>query len=259
MKLMISVGKGEKCMRLWNLVTGKKAGVLNFERGILGEVGEGRFSSGEGRKVAWGNTEEGGEEFCVGFERGVLVFGMDSKARCKVVPEPRSKIHQLCYVQVDEDIQILALSAEDGRILFYSTRPTDLATPTAVEGKDTPLPSAKLIAQLGGKEAGLTGRIKDFTTLRVEGSDDFFIVAGSSDGALRLWKLSTTDIAHAKEKPKQVRTLLGTYETNNRITCLKAFVMLPKIDSSESEELEDFEGFDEDGEGVDSESSSDSE
>ena len=73
LKLMVSVGKGEKCMRLWNLVTGKKAGVLTFGRELLQEVGEGRWSSGEGRKVEWDSK---GEEFAVGFERGVLVFGM---------------------------------------------------------------------------------------------------------------------------------------------------------------------------------------
>ncbi|KAF4625193.1 hypothetical protein G7Y89_g12974 [Cudoniella acicularis] len=159
MKLMISVGKGEKCMRLWNLVTGKKAGVLNFERDMLSEVGEGKFTSGEGRKVAWGATDAG-EEFCVGFDKGALVFGMDSKPKCKVVPQTRekgqrwTKIHQLCYLQVDEeeDIQVLAVSTEDGRILFYSTRPADLVTSEAEKGKEAPLPSAKLIAILDGKD-----------------------------------------------------------------------------------------------------------
>ena len=72
-KLMVSVGKGEKCMRLWNLVTGKKAGVLTFGRELLQEVEEGRWSSGEGRKVEWDSK---GEEFAVAFERGVVVFGM---------------------------------------------------------------------------------------------------------------------------------------------------------------------------------------
>lgn len=73
MKLMVSVGKGEKCMRLWNLVTGKKAGVLNFERDLLQGIGERKWASGEGRKVEWNSL---GEEFVVGFERGAAVFGM---------------------------------------------------------------------------------------------------------------------------------------------------------------------------------------
>ena len=72
MKLMLSVGKGENCMRLWNLVTGKKAGVLNFERNVLKGVGEGKWASGEGRKVRWNSV---GEEFVVAFERGCVVYG----------------------------------------------------------------------------------------------------------------------------------------------------------------------------------------
>ena len=265
MKLMISVGKGEKSMRLWNLVTGKKAGVLNFERGILSEVGEGRHSSGEARKVAWGSTDAG-DEFCVGFERGILVFGMDSKPKCKVVPEPRSKIHQLQYIQFqeEEDSQLLAVSTEagkilfystrpadleteDGKILFYSTRPADLEIAPTVEGKDAQLPSAKLVAQLGGKDAGLAGRIKDFTVVKLdEGwSKDIYIITAGSDGSVRIWTLNpSADLMAQEGELKQVGKLLGTYETGNRITCLKAFVMLPSVEGAE-EVIEDFEGFDE--------------
>lgn len=261
MKLMISVGKGEKCMRLWNLVTGKKAGVLNFDRGILGEVGEGRHSSGEGRKVAWGSTDAG-DEFCVGFERGALVFGMDSKPKCKVVPEPRTKLHVLCYVQIGEedDVQLMALSTEDGRILFYSTKKEDLIEATVADGKEAQLPSAKLIAQLGGKDVGLSGRIKDFSVLTVgEGSTkEFIVVAAGSDGALRLWKISALkDLASHNGKVKQIGKLLGTCETGNRITCLKAFVMLPKIEGAEDDDIGDLEELEE--EDVAEESDSDSE
>jgi len=257
MKLMISVGKGEKCMRLWNLVTGKKAGVLSFERGILGEVGEGRFSSGEGRRVAWGSVEEQ-DEFCVGFERGALVFGMDCKPKCKVVPEPRTKIHQLCYMLVDQadDTQVMAVSTDEGRILFYSTRPADLLTSSTVEGKEATLPAAKLIAQLGGKDVALSGRVKDFTVLNIDGDDSkhSIIVAGGSDGAVRIWKISSSDLVSHQGDPKQIGTLLGTCETNNRITCLKAFVMLPSVDEEIDEE--EFEGFDDEGNKNDSDSSS---
>lgn len=261
MKLMISVGKGEKCMRLWNLVTGKKAGVLNFDRGILAEVGEGRHNTGEGRKVAWGSTDAG-DEFCVGFERGVLVYGMDSKPKCKVVPEPRTKLHELCYVQVGEedDDQLMAVSTEDGRILFYSTKEEDLIPAKAVEGKEAQLPTAKLIAQLGGKDAGLSSRIKDFSVLPIgEGSaKGFIVVAAGSDGAIRLWRLSPSkDLASHSGEVKQVGKLLGTTETGNRITCLKAFVMLPKVEGEEDDdEIGEFEGLDDDGEGEESDSDS---
>ncbi len=250
MKLMITVGKGEKSMRLWNLVTGKKAGVLNFERRILNEVGEGKFSSGEGRKVAWGSTDEG-EEFMVGFEKGCLVYGMDCKTKCKVVLDGRTKIQQMCYVQVEEkeDVQVIAISTEDGRILFYSTKPADLIEPAVVEGKEPQLPSARLLAQLGGKAVNLSGRIKDFAVLSFgeKANRKFVIVAAGSDGAVRLWILSPSkDLVSHKEKAKQVGELLGTYETNNRITCVKAFVMLPPIEGAEDDDIEDGEGLEDD-------------
>ena len=73
MKLMLSVGRGEKCMRLWNLMTGKKAGVLDFSKDILRGVGEGKWTGGEGKKVEW---NEEGTKFVAGFERGAVVFGM---------------------------------------------------------------------------------------------------------------------------------------------------------------------------------------
>ena len=75
MKLMLSVGKSEKCMRLWNLVTGKKAGVLNFGREVLVAANERKWSSGEGRKITWDSQ---GEEFAVTFERGAVAFGIVS-------------------------------------------------------------------------------------------------------------------------------------------------------------------------------------
>jgi protein MAK11 len=236
LKLMISVGKGEKCMRLWNLVTGKKAGVLNFGSEVLSEIGEGRFGSGEGRKVAWGSTEVG-EEFCVGFEWGILVFGMDSKPRCKIVPNPRTKVHQLCYISISEEDEtsVLAVSTEDGRVLFYSTSPENLIPTPAVEGKESPLPSAKLTAYIGGKEAGISSRIKDFAVLKIE-AGRLVIVGGSSDGSIRLWKLATGDLgARGQKGTKQVGHFLGVYETGNRITCLKAFVMLQRTEGDEDE------------------------
>ncbi|KAI1505545.1 WD40-repeat-containing domain protein [Biscogniauxia marginata] len=246
MKLMISVSKGERCMRLWNLMTAKRAGVLNFGRDILQEAGEGRHSTGEGRKVVWGATEDG-DEFCVGFDRDLVVFGMDSTPKCRVMPEPRRKVHQFCYVVTDSasDSSLLAVSTEDGRILFFSTKSEDLTSSNSKgEKKTEPLPVAKLIGQVGGKEAGILGRIKDFAISRVpdEKGSHFIISTGSSDGKLRVFKLAVAELDEARksEAPKQVGKLLGTYETHNRVTCVEAFVMIPRPEGVEDSE-DDFE------------------
>ncbi|KAK8255117.1 WD40-repeat-containing domain protein [Phyllosticta capitalensis] len=247
-KVLISVSKGEKCMRLWNLMTGKKASVLAFDRDLLQNVGEGRWSSGEGRKLEW---EPEGKEWVVAFERGFVIYDLDSRPIAQTLPRPMTKLHQLHYVPNLPSTagSVLAASTEDGRILFYSSAST--VTPAASsdavkKGREVAVPSCRLLAQLGGRAAGLTSRIKDFEILPVaEGADRYFIITGSSDGAVKVWRLNGEDLVAALEQPeeandakkeklsnvsntlaaKQVGELLGTHEGGNRITCLKAFVM----------------------------------
>ncbi|PGH15704.1 hypothetical protein AJ79_02298 [Helicocarpus griseus UAMH5409] len=264
MKLMLTVGRGEKCMRLWNLVTGKKAGVLNFERKILESVLEGKYSTGEGRRISWDSE---GEEFTVAFERGAVVFGIDSVPTRVLLPSPRTKLHQMKYVDVGMSSgnkrELLAMSTEDGRILFYSTKAS-----VSTESKDDskpPLPAGQLIAQLGGKEHGQQGRIKDFEVLPVKmqgWKSTFLIVTSGSDGAVKLWVLTEKEFPESPKKAKtpsnaqngassdnavaQVGKLLGMYESGNRITCMKAFVMLAPdagdLDYSDLAESEEEEG-----------------
>lgn len=249
MKVMISVSKGERSMRLWNLVTGKKAGVLEFGRDVLQEIGEGKRSTGEGRKVVWGGNDETGDEFAVGFDRDIIVFGMDSKVRCRVMPDARTKIHEFSYVKLDADSEatVLAVSTEDGRILFFSTKVDDLAAPE----EDKKLPQAKLLAQMGGKAAGVSGRVKDFRVVQAEETPDvWYIASASSDGKLRVWELTREELKPKKKTAKEVPQagkLLGTYETQNRITCMEAFVMIPRPEGvEESEDEQDFEDEDSD-------------
>ncbi|PKS06806.1 hypothetical protein jhhlp_006881 [Lomentospora prolificans] len=250
LKTMISVSKGERCMRLWNLVTGKKAGVLNFGRQLLRDVGEGKHSPGEGRKVCWGQGEKG-DEFAVGFDRGVVVFGADAVARCKVLGNAKSKVHEVSYVQFGEEgNSLLAVSTEDGKVMFFSTRPEDLVRAEkkddGEDDDDEVLPSAKLIASVGGKEDGVTSRIKDFTVLRKGdgASEILYVIGGSSDGKIRIWKMSAASLekaAEGKEESTKVGKLLGVYGTQNRITCLESFEMIPRpegVDESEDEEDE---------------------
>ncbi|KAL4878506.1 WD40-repeat-containing domain protein [Aspergillus karnatakaensis] len=251
MKLMLSVGKGEKCMRLWNLVTGKKAGVLNFNRDILQSVKEGRWSTGEGRKIVWDTK---GEEFAVAFEWGAVLFGIDSTPICRVVPTPRSKLHEIRYVSLgssNDDSELFAVSTEDGRIIFYSTK--SLRQPE--EDDDSSIPYAEPVAQLGGRAHGFPGRTKDFAVLSLKGQpgvtdDDFAVVTANSEGVVRVWLLLGSELRKQSSGADDIKTgtLLDSYETGNRITCLRAFVMLPAEDSI-LEDLEDSESsFDEESE-----------
>jgi protein MAK11 len=256
-KLMLSVSKGEKCMRLWNLVTGKKAGVLTFSREMLQAAGEGRFSTGEGRRVVW-DTE--GEEFAVAFERGVLVFGVDCQVKAHIIPTPRTKIHQMYYLPGGTPgalTNILAIATEDGRIMFYNTNfidETKAAKPAPTSnGKPAKEPESKpctLIAQLGGPATGITGRVKDFQIMPT--LVGYVIISGGSDGSIRLWNLRADELQTQQsaeaDKPgsgftaKQVGTIIGTHSIGSRITCLKAFVMTGKVEEAAEDDEEEWAG-----------------
>jgi protein MAK11 len=150
--------------------------------------------------------------------------------------------------------------------MFYATAPS-VAAGIGEDSSEAGFPDCRLLGQLGGRSVGLGGRIKDFEILEVPSGDpqpgdrEFITVTGSSDGAVRLWRIKAYEIlqsfkangSSASEKqrsttrtgsndtdmakpnspsPRQIGTLVGTYETGNRITCLKAFVMVDRIDAS---------------------------
>jgi len=254
-KVMVSVGRNERCMRLWNLVTGKRAGVLQFERALLEAVGEGKYGSGEGRCVRW---DAEGEEFVVGFERGVAVFGMDCRVKGVVQLSGRTKVQQCRYVDGLEGV--VAVSTDDGRICFFSTAALERSEPADGE-KSQSIPQCKWLAQLGGQEAEIIGRAKDFIVLPMpsnredgEASNECLVNIGYSDGAIRVWFLNLQELTSSqpttngtgshsaasdskepaangsKGETRLVGRLLATYETGNRITCLTAFVMSGNAD-----------------------------
>lgn len=174
----------------------------------------------------------------------------DSKPRCRILPSPMTKIHQLRYIELltesEPTTELLAVSTEDGRIVFFSTKTED-ANETMEAGGKSHLPTPGAVGQLGGKADGMTGRIKDFEILKFTAGEvpngSLLIVTGSSDGSIRLWILDGAQLS-TEHKPLnsafsshgvdaksdapqtcQVGKLFGTYETGNRITCLKAFLM----------------------------------
>lgn len=139
----------------------------------------------------------------------------------------------------DEEQQkdLLAISTEDGRVIFYSTEKLQDVT-----DEESTIPEATVVAQLGGKQAGFPGRIKDFEVLSLteqakEIRDGFLVVTGNSDGVVRIWKISSEDLTLAKggkdsKETRQIGKVLSVYETGNRITCLASFIMLPAEDPS---------------------------
>ncbi|KAI5857602.1 WD40-repeat-containing domain protein [Tricharina praecox] len=254
-KILLSVGAGERAVRMWNLMTGRKAGVLAFGKEVLPpRIGK------EGMRVEWAAD---GESYAVAFDRGVIVFGMDSKPRVRIETSGKSKIHMMRFVQVPKGLlgqeteEVLALSTEDGRMLFYSTTAEEL---------DSPI----LLGTLGGRSMGMPGRVKDFIVMRAEGR--IFVITAGSDGVVRVFDLcgegsgievveedeaeggaekkAKTEGLEEKKGDRQVGKLVGMYETARRITCMTAMLM-----QEGGEEEQEDEEMGEAGEGEEEESS----
>lgn len=142
----------------------------------------------------------------------------------------------------------MAVSTEGGQILFYNTN-LESRTNAAGPIQEDFFPTIQAIGELGSSQGENAGRIKDFEILTLAGNEGpvkhLIIVAGSSNGTIQLWILdpsrfatevrsftSDADPSKAAKAPmpevlpaRQLGHLLGTYHTDNRITCLKAFVM----------------------------------
>jgi protein MAK11 len=174
-----------------------------------------------------------------------------------VLPTPRTKIHEIRYVP-DVESDILSISTEDGRILFFGD--SDPQIPAAStnghvpngktsSSKEPSLPNCKLIGQLGGATLGISSRIKDYIFLSPQSNSDnddskpLLLVTAGSDGSIRIWALekeelivNEQDLDKEKKEIRQLGRLLGTYETANRITCLQAFVMTGDAEAPDVEE-----------------------
>ena len=156
---------------------------------------------------------------------------------------------------------MLAVSTEDGRILFYSSTASKLSeTDESQSNQENGL--REPICQLGGKQSGLTGRIKDFEVMEIPTTRPtsicFIVITASSDGSIRLWSLTENELnmdndltasthlskevdniisskIELEPQPHQVGRLLGLYESGRRITCLQAFIM-PDVSKKTAEE-----------------------
>lgn len=119
----------------------------------------------------------------------------------------------------DGSKELLAVSTDDGRVLFYSTKEISASSDSST------IPDAQLVGQVGGKASGLPGRIKGFEILDMSNFDKwkgaYLLVTSGSDGVIRIWSLKIKE----NNSEGLSSTLLDSYETGNRITCMVAFVM----------------------------------
>lgn len=115
--------------------------------------------------------------------------------------------------------RVLAVSTEDGRVLFYSNEPDTEPQSQSGEAHQTPNtteppfpPSALFLGQVGGPETGIYSRIKDFMILTPPSSLPavLFVVTASSDGAIRIWRIDRDEFCRSPKIPSPVETTEAT-------------------------------------------------
>ncbi|EWC43935.1 hypothetical protein DRE_01287 [Drechslerella stenobrocha 248] len=242
-KLALSVSKNERAVRMWNLMTGRKAGVLAFPRTIPRLI---TGVSGEGIKVVWRAGKDGG--YAVMFERGVVLFGADSEVKSTIIASPLSKVHQLKFLQLeleqDAGVEELCfIATEDGRVIVYPSPQSDSDAEPDSSSTSTPkddtkaIPIATVLPPTPDKS-----RIKDFDILPHTSGDKgkYFLTTANSEGIIRVYALDFTKAAlngEALGKRQKIDKdadkdgvapiatdgfahMLGEYNTSRRITCL---------------------------------------
>ncbi|KAF3940864.1 hypothetical protein ABW19_dt0208008 [Dactylella cylindrospora] len=253
-KLALTVSRNEKAVRMWNLMTGRKAGVLAFSRDVPRTI---TGVSGEGIKVMW--RGKGDDGYAVMFERGVVLFGGDSVVKGKIVASPISKLCQVKFLNVDlgkGSEEICFVGTEDGRVLVFLIPSGDQELGSQKGGGPAEEDDEKgneispvLIDTIRptGAAAAERSRVKDFDVLPHPSSDSttqFFLATANSEGIVRVYaldfaKVSVGEIQASKKqkvekaaqdadaKTEGMKTgaegfsmMVGEHDTARRIMCL---------------------------------------
>ncbi|CCE81830.1 Piso0_002505 [Millerozyma farinosa CBS 7064] len=177
-------------VRLWNLMTSKKAATLKIEgRDHLGQAPE---------FVRWSAN---GQYFIVGLLNQILVY---NTSRAKIVKKVKFKTTLMCMENwIIDGEEWLVLGQSNGVIEFYSHKKdfvVDLDTQEALLESDLK-PSFTL--------RGHTNRIKDLALHRESG--DIYLISVSSDGKIVVWDMD-----------QQVRDQIAVYDTGERLNCVVA-------------------------------------
>jgi len=133
------------------------------------------------------------------FERGVVLFGKDSRVSGVVTVTPVSKVHQVEFLEIEER-EVMFVGTEDGRVCVYGIDTADAPSnedaaenwnvetdkdPLSLSQPSTPV----LLATIGGRKAGVASRIKDFGLLSYPDTTIRYLTTAGSDGIIRVYTL----------------------------------------------------------------------
>ncbi|CAN3375178.1 hypothetical protein DIURU_001120 [Diutina rugosa] len=181
-RVAISVS-ADHTIRLWNLLTAKKAAVLKIKgKDHLGQYGD---------FVRWSAS---GDNFIVGLQNQLLIY---ATTEAKIIHKMKIPRTLMCgQVYTIEGTEYFVAGLGNGTIQFYLL--SDL-----IEGKET----------VAFELVGHANRIKDLTLF--SGPEDTqgipYLISVSSDGRLVVWDLR-----------ESVRDQVAVYDTGERLNCVVA-------------------------------------
>ncbi|KAI5958601.1 MAK11 [Candida theae] len=194
-RVAISVSQ-DKTIRLWNLMTAKKAAVLKIKgKDHLGQSGE---------FVKWSHT---GDYFVVGLHNQVLLY---KTSTAKIVKKYKFKSTVMCIdlLKID-DKEWLVIGFGDGSIGFY-----DFETLLNNIGDDAEDQEQKILDNKAEviepifTLRGHTNRIKGITFMQNQDTQNVpLLISVSSDGKIVVWNLTLKD-------------QVAVYDTGERLNCV---------------------------------------
>lgn len=183
-RIAISVGN-DNSLRLWNLMTAKKASALKLNKREHGEL----------FKCAWAG--ENGKYFILGFDRKIVIYSIETSRPIGRVLKLNSGLQNLAVYSVN-DVEYVVASLSNGVIIFVPVEELTKESEDELTLSELPESAFKLV--------GHGVRVKDFSFFEYEPSGVKYMTSVSSDGNIVVWDLNTRD-------------QVAVYNTSDRLNC----------------------------------------
>lgn len=187
-RVAVSVGE-DKTVRLWNLMTVKKAAVLKVKND---------WQAGE--RVKWSLK---GDYFFVGLLNKVLVYNTSEAKIVKELPF-KTPLMQI-EVQKIDDVEYVVAGLGSGALAFYALEDLIEKKEDTDEDEEDEEQEQKTI-EPAFRLHGHTKRVKDFKFYKQNGQT--YMVSISSDGSIVVWDMSIKD-------------QVAVYNSGERLNCLE--------------------------------------
>lgn len=204
-KIAISAG-GDRTLRLWNLMTCKKASVMKVGR------------EGVPRKVKWTSQElDKAAHYVVGFDKKVWVYSAETATQVGRPLTFRSTLQHLDIFVLD-NVEYVVTSHDNGTINFVPLseflKETEEDEEDSDDEKKAEEFSIENLPESAFKLQGHASRVKHFSFFYSKDRSTHYMTSVSSSGGIVVWNLE-----------KSVRDQVAVYETGNRLNCC---IMVPE-------------------------------